>query len=352
MNKIVIIIPTLNPSKKLINYVKKLKKNFNKIVVVNDGSDPDLDSIFVDLVEMGVTVYKNHVNLGKGNALKYAFNEILNNDEQCMGVITVDSDGQHSIDDVVACSKALQLNKNKLILGVRNFDSSTVPFKSKFGNKITRFILNFFVGINISDTQTGLRGLTKEQMKLFLSTAGERFEYETNMLIDTKKHGIKIIEVPIETIYIENNSESHFNPIKDSILIYKLFVKYIFFSISSFLIDISLFKIFFTFFLGINSSAPIIIATILSRVISSSYNYIVNSRLVFKNKNKSSILKYYALALFQMFLSGTLVTLVNETVFNTNQSKLIVFIKIIIDIFIFAINFVIQREWVFRQKKL
>ena len=67
--------------------------------------------------------------------------------------------------------------------------------------------------------------MSPEVAKKFLATTGERFEYETNTLIECKEQEIPIVEETIETIYIDNNSESHFNPIKDSIRIYKLMLK-------------------------------------------------------------------------------------------------------------------------------
>ena len=81
-------------------------------------------------------------------------------------------------------------------------------------------------------------------MSSLLTVKGDRFEYETNMLIETMNKKIPIIEVPIETIYLENsNSESHFNPVKDSFEIYKLFFKFILAGLSSFILDYLLFYI-------------------------------------------------------------------------------------------------------------
>ena len=54
-----------------------------------------------------------------------------------------------------------------------------------------------------------------------LKTNGDRFEYEMNVLLDATREKIKIIEVPIETIYIENNKSSHYKVVRDSFMIYK-----------------------------------------------------------------------------------------------------------------------------------
>lgn len=101
-----------------------------------------------------------------------------------------------------------------------------MPFRSKLGNKIAKRIFKKLIGIEISDTQSGLRAYNKDLMKLFLSTQGERYEYETEMLIDCKKHNINIQEVSIKTIYLNKNKTSYFRPIKDSLKIYKALLKY------------------------------------------------------------------------------------------------------------------------------
>ena len=230
-------------------------------------------------------------------------------------------------------------NSDKLILGVRNFDSENVPAKSKFGNKITRGIFKYFIGLEITDTQTGLRGISKNLMNIYLDTSGERYEYETNMLILCQEKGIEIDEVEIETIYLNSNANSHFNPLKDSIMIYRLFLKYFIVAFSSFILDIVLFGFMFRIF-DINSK--ILAATIMARVVSSIYNYLVNSKLVFKDMSFRSLAKYYILAIIQMFISGCFVTYF-YSLLNIN----VIIIKIIIDFLLWIINLIIQREFVF-----
>ena len=115
-------------------------------------------------------------------------------------------------------------------------------------------------------------------------------------------------------------------------------IKYIFSSGSSFFIDILLFTIFDYFFNNI------LISTIIARIISSLYNYFINSRLVFKNYTKSSIIKYYCLVIIQMFVSAFLVSMFSNIFIKTNDS----IIKFFVDVFIFIINYFIQKEVVFK----
>ena len=223
MENIFVLIPSYNPNESIMTeFLNELKKEFKNILIVNDGSINE--SYFEDLMSKGYLVIRNHKNLGKGRALKYGFNYILNEYPNVDGVVTCDCDGQHKVADILKIAKKIKKDKDELILGVRRFKDKKIPLRSRFGNNITKFVFKTFVHLNISDTQTGLRGLNRNLMINFLGTSGERYEYETKVLIKCKQKDIKILEVPIETIYINNNETSHFNPIKDSIKIYRLFI--------------------------------------------------------------------------------------------------------------------------------
>ncbi|MCI8654452.1 MAG: glycosyltransferase [Clostridia bacterium] len=346
MEDIVIIIPSYKPEKEIMmEFIKKVKDNFTTVIVVDDGSGNEYKKFFEEIENHKITVLRHYENLGKGRAIKTAFNYVLNTYKNITGVVTADCDGQHHIEDIIKCAEKLKQDSKKLVIGSRDFNGSHVPKRSKFGNKLTIAILSAFVGIKITDTQSGLRAYGIDTMKRFLRVSGERYEYETNMLIDCKESNIEIAEVPISTIYINNNSSSHFNPIKDSIIIYKIFIKYIIASLSSFILDILLFslliKIFPHFKVGIITN--IVVVTILSRIVSSTYNFIINAKIVFKNANKKSIIKYFILVIAQMFISAFVVS---ELFLLLHISATI--IKVVIDTIIFIMNFIIQREWVFK----
>ncbi len=340
MKNVFVVIPTLNPEEEIfLPFMEKLAKEFSHVIVVNDGSSEKYQSIFAKL-DKKIVVLNHYINMGKGRAMKTAINHILNNYKEVASIVTADSDGQHTIKDIKACAEASIKNPKAYVLGCRNISGSNVPFKSKYGNVITRFIMKLFIGLSISDTQTGLRAMSKQVATKFLTTKGERYEYETNTLIECKTDSIPIVEVPIETIYINNNAASHFNPFKDGLSIYKLFFKYIFASISSFLVDILLFALFIKIFKMANVA---FIATVLARIISSIYNYFVNSKLVFKHLSRKSFIKYVILVIVQMLVSAFTVNYLGS-ISGIN----IVLIKIIIDIIIFMVNFVIQRELIFK----
>lgn len=220
-----IVIPAYEPDDNLLVLCRDLRKReLENIIIIDDGSGQEYQTYFKRAeTEYNCTVLKHTINLGKGRALKDAFNYILNNNPLAIGCITADSDGQHTPDDIQKCMDALKQNKNSLILGCRTFDGENIPLKSRFGNELTKRVYHFLCGVNVSDTQTGLRGIPRDFMEELLYVAGERFEFETNMLIKCKD-AVLIKEVPIQTVYdSKENHKTHFNPIKDSIKIYKIF---------------------------------------------------------------------------------------------------------------------------------
>lgn len=347
-----VIIPAYEPDEKLILLLGQLKESgITNIVVVDDGSGASYSKFFdkAKTVE-GCTVLTHAVNLGKGRALKTAFNYCLMTYKDILGCVTADSDGQHTPGDILSCMKKLWENPDALILGCRNFDADDVPFRSSFGNKCTRKIFSYLIGISISDTQTGLRAIPAGFMITLMNVKGERFEFETNMLVETKNLGIPIIEVPVSTIYLEKNKTSHFDPIRDSIRIYVVFGKFLFSSLSSSVLDLILFSLFCRMLehsTGFFGGIPYIIAaTVLARIISAIYNFVLNYKVVFKSSADimSTAVKYFFLALFQMLCSAFLVNAIHSLVGGWETA-----VKVPVDVLLFFLSFVIQREFVYKK---
>lgn len=211
-DEIAILIPSFNPSEKLVKVVKLLNKNgFNNIFVVDDGSIDK--SIFSKLDVSKVIV--NDKNMGKGFSLKKGFKYLskLN----YLGIITIDDDLQHDIADVIKIAD-LFLECNGVYLGVRDFIGA--PIIRKFANKISSFFFKLIYGVNLSDTQTGFRCFPSSMINDLVHISGDRFEYEMNVLKYLAKNKIDIHEVFIKTIY--NDNKSHYSSVKDSYRILKV----------------------------------------------------------------------------------------------------------------------------------
>lgn len=308
--------------------------------------------IFAELEKRnGVTVLHHEKNQGKGSALKTGINYLIEKEDDCVGVVTADSDGQHSAKDTRRVAETLLERPGDLILGTRDFTKPGIPFKSLLGNRITANMFRLFFGKNIRDTQTGLRGIGRANMQTFARVQGERYEYEMGMLVYAAQAGIEMVEVPIETIYINGNEESHFRPVVDSAKIYgmifRCFFKYMLSSLSASFIDIAVFWMLSTWVLGgMDLARKVFIATVIARVISSAYNFVVNRSLVFGGSGNLArqALAYYMLVVLQMFTSALLVN-----VFAGLFGGIPTLVKVIVDTCLFFVSFQIQQRVIFKK---
>lgn len=355
MKECLIVIPTLNPNDEFIHYVRDLISNgYKDILIIDDGSEEKYKSVFAALSILEEVIILSHKeNKGKGAALKNAFDyfEQHNQTNRWIGVITVDSDGQHLVKDVNRLYKSLQANPSSLVLGVRDFDLDHVPTKSRLGNKITKSVFKWFYGKAISDTQTGLRAISASLIPQMLSIKGERFDYEINMLIWAVEEKVHIDEIMIETVYRNNNDHSHFRPVVDSFKIYRYilssFLIFLSIAVSSFIIDFSLFQLLIVLFGSYTSAVRIPLASVGARLCSSLYNYSMNKKFVFENQHsvKQSIFKYYLLMICEITVSTVAVFLIYRLTFLPE-----ILVKVMVDSAIFIVSFFAQKYIVFRSE--
>ena len=348
-----VVLPSLNPDEKFEAVVNGLIDNgFEHIVIVDDGSDEDRKKYFREAeTHPECRVLVHEVNKGKGRALKDAFSYISENMPDVSGVITIDGDGQHLVKDIIACGNLMLEKKDKVILGCRDFNQPGVPPKSLAGNKTTSKMFRLCYGIKLSDTQTGLRAIPRKYLRRFSEIEGERFEYETNMLLQMKRLGIEFVEQPIETVYEDENAGTHFDPVKDSWRIFKIMFKFLLSSAGSTIIDLGLFWLVMGLFGKYFGSWSELCATVIARICSSFANFNANNSIVFGNKShyKRALLRYYCLCIPQMLVSAGLVTLI-DNLLSVTGSFLATLVKFAVDTCLFFISYHIQREWVFSQK--
>ena len=362
LSRVSVVLPSLDPDEKLVAVIDGLLEyGFQDIILVNDGSKPENLHYFTDAAAAHpeITLLHHEVNKGKGAALKNAFRFFLENRPDSLGVVTVDGDNQHHPADTKACAEHM-MEHDRLVLGVRDFDQPDVPFRSRNGNKITSFVFKVFVGMVISDTQTGLRAIPRKDLQLLTDIAGDRFEYETNMLLAMKTNGIAFDEVKIRTVYIEENKSSHFRAVRDSCRIYKLilahFFRYTLSSIASAVVDEGMFLLLTSLLpgAGLAGLALNAAATGGARVVSSLLNFFMNRKLVFRAKGSvmKSLVKYYALAIPTLIAQVALTEGVYR-LFAIAESQVLLrgLIYAIVMTVLFIASFMIQQRWVFANKK-
>lgn len=226
---ICLVIPTYNPKEPLIDILRELTPYFQHTIVINDGSDNESSLPIIQSVSTipSVILLHHEKNQGKGKALKTGFNYISEHIKDAIGVVTADDDGQHSFSDIKKIADNLTETPLQLIMGARYFDAD-VPFRSRFGNSINRYVFQIVAGIKLTDTMTGLRGIPFHLLSALSELPSDRYEFELDMLIYCKQQGVTIREVPIKTLYFNQNKASHFSPLLDSMRIYLFFFKHLF----------------------------------------------------------------------------------------------------------------------------
>lgn len=384
----IVVIPAYEPDEKLLGVLKDFSEQTSfQIVVVNDGSSEACRPVF-DAVRnySRVTLLAHEKNRGKGAALKTAFAYIADHFPDTEGILTVDADGQHLMLDCLNVCAAYDAHPDLLITGSRRFKGN-VPLRSRIGNSITRGVFHLTTGKRVYDTQTGLRAFAANRIPEMLALKGDRYEYEIHQLLYCCTKGAGVFEVPIETVYIDDNRSSHFNTLRDSAKIYKVifkflgptFLKFMSTSFLSFLIDFisfclifygtvaafggfSVAKDMFSFqrevsevwsetllalnpivFIG-GGSILRMVSLVLARVISGFCNYLLNRRFVFDGSKKDrNILKYALVAVTVLLLNWLFIELF------THVGVPAWFANILSQLICYPVSFMLQRTVVFRK---
>ena len=338
---IAILIPAYKPDDKLVALTDQLLTHDDlKLVVVDDGSGEAFRPVF-EALDKRVTLISYPDNKGKGGALKTGIRYIMDHMPECERLVTADADGQHRYADISRVLDKSEEMPGALVLGSRAFDGD-VPLRSRFGNAMTRQVFAIASGVKVRDTQTGLRGFDRDGMRLFVDVPGDRYEYEINMLLTAARAEMPIYEVTIETVYLNDNESSHFNPLKDSLRIYACILKFACSSLICFGIDYVLFQLLRTFI-------PLTwVSNLLARIVSASVNFMLNKKLVFKGNEKTlpAVLKYAALAVFIYLIDTAILALLYE---KLGWSRYVV--KIISGVLGYLISFPVQGRIVYRKQK-
>jgi putative flippase GtrA len=231
---------------------------------------------------------------------------------------------------------------SNLVLGARAFRGD-VPLRSRFGNDLTRLVFRIVIGQALQDTQTGLRAIPRELMPSLLKIKANGYEFELEMLILTARTKVPIKSVTIETVYLDGNATSHFDPIRDSARIYFVFARFISSSVLTAVIDYLVFTLAYQF------THSLSLAIGLGRLVAGTFNFTVNKSLVFHSSGNlgRSLAKYAGLVVALGVIAYALIHfLVHQWGWNAYLAK------ISVEGFLLLCSFVLQRDLVFSSKPL
>lgn len=342
--KAVLLIPAYRPSAglpALVSHIRTLDESavIGPVLVVNDGSGAEFDPIFAALRDLdGVVVMDHAINLGKGAALKTGFNHALVSWPDAVGIVTADADGQHAPEDVLRVAGAMLETPGELILGVRQFHK--IPLRSLVGNRISRLFFRIFAGFRLSDTQTGLRGWPRAYCLDALRITLNGYDFELESLMQ-KSAGRRLREVSIQTIYLDGNQSSHFNPIRDSMRISFVFLRYCGSSALAATVD-------YLVFMGmLEWTQSIGWAQFAARVAAVTIAFVVARNLVFQSRTNwvGSLVRYLLLVAAMGVVSYSMIQFL-----HTRLGMGVFIAKLLSEGILFLGNFAVQRDFIFSKR--
>lgn len=339
--KRIAVIPAYEPDERMIALLREAVAAGLHPVVVDDGSGEEYELLF-QTARQYAEVLTSPVNRGKGDALKRAYRWILDREADAVAVV-LDCDGQHRVEDALKLCGAAERNRGTLFLGCRR-QSKASPLRSRFGNGVTRLVYRVSTGKALYDTQTGLRACHTDLLPRLLLVPGERYEYEMNVLLHFAKAGIPMEELPIETIYYDNNAGSHFQTIRDSWRIYREIIAFSASSLLGFVIDYLLYSLL----IWLTGGALALTANVTARLVSATVNFTVNRTLVFQDREPllPSAVKYALLAAGVLAANSLILwVLLNPVGLNPYLAKLLT------EVTLFVCSWLVQRKLIFPKRE-
>ncbi len=345
---VAVVIPAYQPGTVLVDLVAALPAALHSvglgavpILVVDDGSAPGHAPVFAALAGLpGVHLLRHAINLGKGMALRTGINAALAGFPGLLGVVTADADGQHLPDDIARVAATLCGQPGALILGTRSFDHTT-PLRSRFGNLLTRTVFRGFTRAAVADTQTGLRGLPRAVAERVLRIGIAGYELEFESLVVEVRRGTPIVQLPITTVYEPGNPTSHFNPLRDSLKIYFVFLRYSLLAVSAALLDYLLFFAIFSL------TGTLLTSVLAGRVLAGWLYFLAARRQVFRVRGD---IRRQALLFTLVVAASAIATYGLVTVLLLVFGLPLLAAKLVADLVLFFANFALQRIFVFAQE--
>lgn len=213
---IFIVIPTYNEAKTIGSIVKNLVARNFRIIVVDDGSK---DKTIIEANKYGAELIIHRHNIGKGRSIREGLEYALKNN--CDIAITMDGDGQHSLNDIDRFIEEYKHSGGDIVLGNRLHDPKKMPFIRWCTNVAMSFMLSFIMAERVDDSQCGYRLISKNAIEK-MSLGTDKYEIESEILFEAKRHGLKISSVNIDSIY--QGEASQIRPFFDTVRFIRLII--------------------------------------------------------------------------------------------------------------------------------
>lgn len=215
--KIVGVIPAYNEAATIRDVATRALRFLPNLIVVNDGSS---DGTQEELGGLPVTLISNPVNLGKGASLARGFAIALA--EGADAIVTLDADAQHCPEDIPRLVDAAQAHPGRIVIGARLWDRDKVPPLRYFGNRFANFWVAWAAGFPVADSQSGFRLYPAALLRNISVNPAARFAFESEILIEAGRAGVRTTAVPIAALYPANARPSHYRNAVDTARIVRM----------------------------------------------------------------------------------------------------------------------------------
>lgn len=215
--KIVGVIPAYNEAATIRDVATRALRFLPNLIVVNDGSS---DGTHEELGGLPVTLISNPVNLGKGASLARGFAIALA--EGADAIVTLDADAQHCPEDIPRLVDAAQAHPGRIVIGARLWDREKVPPLRYFGNRFANFWVAWAAGFPVADSQSGFRLYPAALLRNISVNPAARFAFESEILIEAGRAGVRTTAVPIAALYPANARPSHYRNAVDTARIVRM----------------------------------------------------------------------------------------------------------------------------------
>jgi len=219
VNEIAVVIPAYNEAGTIREVAQRALAYCQRVIIVDDGSrDGTADAV----ADLPVVLLRNNVNSGKAASLWRGMQHAIA--RGAVSVITLDADGQHRPEDIPRFLEMAAKHPDQIIIGSRLADRHVIPTRRYYANKVANFWISWAAGYYLKDSQSGFRlypaSLLKDR-KLRVSTT-HGFVFESEILIESARHGVYGVTLPISAIYQPGSRPSHFRPVLDIVRITRM----------------------------------------------------------------------------------------------------------------------------------
>lgn len=195
--KVIALIPAWNEQQTIAEVIQKTRPCVDWVLVINDGSTDRTAQIARDA---GAVVVSHAINRGLGAAIGTGFVSAKKLGADV--VVTLDADGQHDPEEIPKFLEAIRTQQADVVIGSRMMTRTGMPWYRQIAQVIGNIATLVLFGAWVTDSQSGFRAFTSHALSK-IEVRTNRMEISSELVAETKRNHLKLVEVPIKAIYTD-----------------------------------------------------------------------------------------------------------------------------------------------------